>query len=58
MKNSAKLQAIMDIRMDPEYREKKQQGIITGMGCAHPGYVKFESFAPKKHKKQPKKQSA
>lgn len=48
----------MDIRMDPEYREKKQQGIITGMGCAHPGYAKFESFAPKKHKKQSKKQSA
>lgn len=42
----------MDIRMDPEYREKKQQGMITGMGVVRPGYIRFEQQLKKQSKKQ------
>lgn len=52
MKISAKLQAVQDIKMDPEFQQKQKENALNGMGVVRPGYTKFEQQL-KQSKKQP-----
>lgn len=47
MKTSAKLTAIQDILMDPDYRKTKEETKTSGMGIAYPGKTKIEQYSPK-----------
>jgi hypothetical protein len=52
MKISAKLQAVQDIKMDPEFQQKEKENASNGMGIVRPGYTKFEQQLKKHSKKQ------
>jgi hypothetical protein len=52
LKNSAKLQAVQDIKMDPEFQQKEKENALTGMGVVRPGYIRFEQQLKKHSKKQ------
>ena len=52
MKTTAKLQAIMDIKMDSEFQQKEKENTINGMGIVRPGYTRFEQQLKKHSKKQ------
>ncbi len=47
MKTSAKLTAIQDIKMDPEFQQKKKENASNGMGIAYPGKTKIEQYSSK-----------
>jgi DNA-binding cell septation regulator SpoVG len=57
MKTSAKLTAIQDIQMDPDFQVHKIDGIIKGLGYAHPGYRDIEQHSFKKKSKPSKSQN-
>jgi hypothetical protein len=57
MKISAKLTAIQDIMMDPDFQIHKNNGIIKGLGYAHPGYRNIEQHSFKKKSKPSKSKS-
>jgi len=46
----AKLVAIHDILMDPDYQRSKKQNLASGMGTATPGKSKISQYSPKKKK--------
>lgn len=54
MKNTAKLTAVQDILLDPDFISHRNDGIKRNMGYVHPSKSKIEQYSPKKPKKSAK----